>query len=46
MSWLNIFKKGDILTQGDRDELEAIEKKCEPYIRVRQRIETDFDLLS
>lgn len=42
MSWLSIFKKGDILTQGDRDELEALERKAEPYIKIRERIEGDF----
>jgi len=42
MIWDKLFAKGEILTAGDRAELEAIEKKTEPYRKVRQKIDRDF----
>lgn len=42
MIWNKLFAKGEILTQGDREELEALEKKAEPYRKIRERIEKDF----
>lgn len=42
MIWNKLFAKGEIFTQGDRAELEALEKKTEPYRKIRERIEKDF----
>lgn len=42
MNWNKLFGKTEILTDGDRAELEAIEKKTEPYRKVREKIERDF----
>jgi len=40
--WKTLFKPSDILTQADRDELAALEKKAEPYRAIRARIDRDF----
>lgn len=42
MNWRNLFKPSEILTDADRAELEAVEKKAEPYLDVRKKIERDF----
>lgn len=42
MNWTALFKPTEILTPQDRAELEALEKKAEPYLRVREKIERDF----
>jgi len=42
MIWDKLFAKGEILTANDRAELEANEKKTEPYRKVRQKIDRDF----
>jgi len=42
MNWNKLFGKTEILTDGDRAELEAIERKTEPYRKVREKIERDF----
>jgi len=42
MNWKALFRPSEILTAADHAELEAIEKKTEPYRRIRQRIERDF----
>lgn len=42
MNWKNLFKASEILTQADRDELEALDKKAEPFVVVREKIEKDF----
>jgi len=42
MNWKALFKPSEILTAADHAELAGIEKKTEPYRRIRQRIEQDF----
>lgn len=42
MNWKALFAPAEILTPGDRAELEAIEKKTEPYKKVREKIDRDF----
>lgn len=42
MIWNKLFAKGEIFTQGDKDELEALEKKAAPYRKIKARIERDF----
>jgi len=42
MSWLNIFKKGDILTQGDREELARIEDSTAEIRKVSEKINRDW----
>lgn len=42
MSWLSIFKKGDILTQGDRDELQKIEASTDDLRKLSERIEREW----
>ena len=42
MIWNKLFAKGEILTEADKHELEALEKKAAPYRKIRERIERDF----
>lgn len=42
MNWKALFRPSEILTAADHAELEGIEKKCEVYRRIRQRIDRDF----
>ena len=42
MNWKNLFKPSEILTQLDREELEQIEKRALPFVKVRAKIEKDF----
>lgn len=42
MSWLNIFKKGEIFTQGDRAELEQLEQKTADLRRVMAKIDREW----
>jgi len=42
MNWKNLFKPGDILTDSDRAELQALEAKAEPYRKIREKVERDF----
>ena len=42
MSWLNIFKKGEILTQGDRAELEKLEEKTADLRKTIDKIDREW----
>ena len=42
MIWNKLFAKGDILTDSDRAELQALEAKAEPYRKIREKVERDF----
>lgn len=42
MNWKNLFKPSEILTQTDREELEQVEKRTLPFVKVREKIEKDF----
>ena len=42
MIWNKLFAKGEILTEADKNELEALEKKAAPYRVVREKIDQDF----
>jgi hypothetical protein len=42
MSWLSIFKKGEIFTQGDRAELEKLEEKTADLREVIEKIDREW----
>jgi len=42
MSWLNVFKKTEILTAGDRAELEKLEEKTADLRRVAEKIDREW----
>jgi hypothetical protein len=42
MSWLSIFKKGEILTQGDRSELETLEAKTTDLRKIIDKIDREW----
>jgi hypothetical protein len=42
MSWLSIFKKGEIFTQGDRAELEKLEAGTNDIRRVVEKIDREW----
>jgi len=42
MSWLSIFKKGEIFTQADRAELERLEEGTREIRRVADKIDRDW----
>jgi len=42
MSWTSIFKRGEILTQGDRTELEAIDKSTSDLRKAIERIDREW----